>query len=153
MSPSYKFPRPAVTVDTVVFDLYDDVCHGVPHVLLIRRKNEPFKGMWAIPGGFLEVEEELEDGAARELYEETGVDIDPGDLRQAFTVGRINRDPRDRIISVVYTAVVDRFEHVLCANDDAEDAAWFGMGDLPELAADHLEIIRKTLGEIYHDRT
>ena len=142
----YAFPRPAVTVDTAIFDLHDE--DRVPRVLLILRKNEPFKGMWAIPGGFLEMYEELEDGAARELYEETGVDIPPADLQQVVAVGRRNRDPRDRIISVVYTAVVDRYEFTLCAGDDAEDARWFRVTELPALAADHLEIVRKALGAV-----
>jgi 8-oxo-dGTP diphosphatase len=142
----YEYQRPGVTVDAVLFDMYDD--DKIPKVLLIKRKNEPFKGMWAIPGGFLEIDEELEVGAARELYEETGVDIPPNELQQVVTVGRRNRDPRDRIISVVYTTVVDRYEHTVCAGDDAEDARWFQVTELPELAADHLEIVRKALGAV-----
>ena len=143
----YQFPRPAVTVDAVIFDMHDD--DKIPKVLLIKRKHEPFKGMWAIPGGFLEMDEELDAGAARELYEETGLDIRPSDLQQVVAVGRMNRDPRDRIISVVYTAVVDRFEHTkVCAGDDAEDARWFQVTELPALAADHLEIVRKALGAV-----
>tara|TARA_S200002703_G_scaffold133899_2_gene122203 strand:- start:51 stop:473 length:423 start_codon:yes stop_codon:yes gene_type:complete len=139
-----------VTCDTVVFDLYDD--DGIPKVLLVLRKNAPFKDMWALPGGFLEQDEELEECAARELVEETGVDVDPNDLRQAMTVGKKNRDPRARVITVVYTIVVDKYEHPICADDDAEEVAWFPMDNLPSLAADHLEIVRKTLGEVYHDR-
>jgi len=143
----YQFPRPAVTVDAVIFDMHDD--DKIPKVLLIKRKNEPFKGMWAIPGGFLEMDEELEVGAARELYEETGLDIPSSDLQQVVAVGRLNRDPRDRIISVVYTAVVDRFEHTeVCAGDDAEEARWFRVTELQSLAADHLEIVRKALGVV-----
>jgi len=143
----YQFARPAVTVDAVIFDMHDD--DKIPRVLLILRKHEPFKGMWAIPGGFLEMDEELEVGAARELYEETGLDIPHDDLQQLVAVGRRNRDPRDRIISVVYTAVVDRFEHTeVCAGDDAEDARWFQVTELPALAADHLEIVRKALGVV-----
>lgn len=143
----YQFPRPAVTVDAVIFDLSDE--DRIPLVLLIKRKNEPFKGMWAIPGGFLQMNEELDVGAARELYEETGLDIPPSDLQQVVAVGRLNRDPRDRIISIVYTAVIDRLEHTeVCAGDDAEDARWFRVTELPELAADHLEIVRKALGQV-----
>jgi 8-oxo-dGTP diphosphatase len=148
---TYDYPRPTVACETVVFDLYDD--NNIPQVLLVKRKHEPFKGMWSLPGGFLEMDEELETCAARELSEETGLDVDPDDLRQAFTVGKINRDPRSRVIAVVYTIVVDRFEHSVCASDDAEEVAWFKMDVLPSLAADHLEIIRKTLGEVYHDRS
>lgn len=151
MSPYYKYPRPAVTVDSVIFDLYDD--DGEPKVLLIKRKNEPFKGKWALPGGFLEMDEELADGAARELYEETGLDIPSCELQQAQTVGSVGRDPRGRVISVVFTAVRDRYEFDLtpCKNEVLE-VQWFALSDLPDLAADHLKIIRDTLGEIYHDR-
>lgn len=134
----------------MVFDLYDD--DQVPKVLLIKRKQEPFRGMWALPGGFLNLEEELAVGAARELYEETGIDIPPSDLQHAKTVGTVGRDPRGRVISIVFTVVVDRFEHQTCAGDDAEEAKWFGMDELPGLAADHLDIIRDVLGETYHDR-
>lgn len=148
----YDYPRPCVTCDTVVFDLKEDDGNIVPYVLLVRRKNEPYKGMFALPGGFLGEDEELEECAARELFEETGLDINPNDLWQAFTVGRKIRDPRARIISVVYTTVVDRFKHSICADDDAEEVAWFPMDDLPSLAADHLDIIRNTLGRVYHDR-
>jgi len=151
MSYIYDYPRPALACETVVFDLYDP--DNIPKVLLVLRKNEPFKGMWALPGGFLEIDEELEVCAARELSEETGLDVDPYNLRQVFAVGKINRDPRSRVIAVVYTIVVDRYEHSVCASDDAEKVAWFKMNELPSLAADHLEIIRRTLGEVYHDRS
>jgi 8-oxo-dGTP diphosphatase len=138
-----------VTCDTALFDLDEG---NVPRVLLIKRKHDPFKGMWALPGGFLEMDEELEDAATRELYEETGVDLADTDiLQQVCVVGTVGRDPRDRIISVVYTAVVDRFEYDLCANDDAEEVAWFKLDELPILAADHLEIIRRVLGVVYYD--
>lgn len=142
----YQFPRPAVTVDAVLFDLSSD--DKIPLVLLIKRKHEPFKGMWAVPGGFLEIDEELNVGAARELYEETGVDIPPTSLQQVVAVGERNRDPRDRIISVVYTAVVNRSEYTICAGDDAEDARWFKVTELLKLAADHLEIVQKALGAV-----
>lgn len=151
MNYTYKYARPNVACEAVVFDLYND--DGVPRVLLVLRKNEPFKGMWCIPGGFLEMDEELDECAAREPYEETGVDIEPRYLSQAFTVGEKDRDPRGRVIAVVYTTVVDLFEHPLCANSDAEEVAWFRMDELPELAADHLETVRKTLGEVYYDRS
>ena len=144
----YDYPRPCVTCSVVVFDLHDNT----PSVLLTLRKEPPFKGMWCLPGGFLEQDEELEECAARELVEETGVDLDSNDLSQAMTIGKKNRDPRDRVITVVYTAVVDKHEHPICAADDAEKVAWFPMDELPSLAADHLEIVRKTLGEMYHDR-
>lgn len=144
---TYSHERPCVSCETVLFDL-----DGIPMVLLVKRKHDPFRGMWALPGGFMQMDEEFEDAATRELYEETGVDlVDTGLLHQAFIVGTIDRDPRDRIISVVYTAVVDRLEYDLCAGDDAEETAWFKMDELPELAADHLSIIRQTLGKVYYD--
>ena len=146
----YDYPRPCVSCDTVVFDLSQDTG---PEVLLVKRRNEPFKDMWAIPGGFLDIEEELEDSAVRELYEETGVNLYPQDLHQCLAVGRAMRDPRARIISVVYTAAINRTEHPICAGDDAKEVAWFNMGELPTLAADHLSIIRHILGEVYHDRS
>jgi len=116
-------------------------------ILLIKRKNEPFKNMWALPGGFLEEDETLEECAIRELREETAVNISVNDIHQVFTIGTKNRDPRGRIINVVYTTVVDLPNHHLCAGDDAKEVAWFRMDDLPSLAADHLEIVRKVLGE------
>lgn len=147
----YDYPRPCVTCDAVIFDLYDE--DSIPRVLLVLRKNPPFEDMWALPGGFLNDNEELEECAARELFEETGLNVDASTLRQVMTVGKKHRDPRARIISVVYTAVVDRFEQSICADDDAAEVAWFSMDELPSLAADHLDIIRKTLGEVYHDRS
>jgi 8-oxo-dGTP diphosphatase len=144
----YDHPRPSVACETVVFDLHNI---PTPQVLLVLRKKDPFKGLWSLPGGFLEEDEELEECASRELYEETGVDIEARYLHQAFTVGNKNRDPRGRIIAVVYTAVVDNAEYPLCAGDDAAEVAWFRMDELPSLAADHLETIRRTLGEVYND--
>lgn len=145
----YEYPRPALGCECVVFDTNEDV----PQVLLVRRGNEPYKGMWSIPAGFMDIDEDLDECPVRELYEETGVDILRGDVTQIYTKGKINDDPRGRIIVVVYATTVDKNEHVLCAGDDAEDAAWFRMDELPELAADHLETVRKTLGEMYHDRS
>lgn len=142
----YDYPRPGVSCEAVIFDLYENI----PQVLLGRRKNEPFQGMWSIPGGFIKMDEELEECAARELWEETGVDISPDDLQQTFTKGKPERDPRGRIITVVYTTVIDRTEYELCAGDDIEEVQWFKLNDLPSLAADHLETIRKILGEVHH---
>lgn len=138
---------PHVATNIAVFDLDDNI----PYILLTQRAVEPFKGQWCLPGGFVGYDEELEECAARELFEETGLDLDPNDLRQAFAVGRKVRDPRTRIISVVYTTVVDRYEQSVCADDDAEQVAWFRIDDLPSLAADHLETIRRVLGGVYND--
>src|ERR1700737_4987912 len=97
---TYDYPRPAVTVDVVIVTR-----EGRPRVLLIRRKNEPFRGMWAIPGGFVDMDESLEDAARRELREETGVRARR--LEQLHTFGGPGRDPRGRVISVAYLAEVD----------------------------------------------
>lgn len=136
-----------ISTDSVIFD-YDLEHEMPPKVLLVLRKYEPFRGMWSLPGGFLNENETLSECAMREVYEETGLDIE---LDRAFVVDTINRDPRGRVISVVHTALVNRREWDLHPGDDAVDAAWFGLDALPELAADHLEIIRKVLGERYYD--
>jgi len=139
--------QPHVTCNVVVFDLYDD--DDIPKVLLILQEEE---GLWSLPVGFLEEKESLEECAVRELLEETGVDLDPDNLCQAMTVEKEIQNPRTRTITVVYTAVVDKHEHPICAADDVEGVAWFPMDELPSLAVEHLEIVRKTLGEVYHDR-
>lgn len=153
MTYTYNFPRPSVACETVLFDLEEEV----PLVLLTLRNIEPFKDMWCLPGGFLEENETLIECAIRELNEETGIDL-AHRLRQTaifwqpLIKDKVDRDPRGRVISVVYTVVVDRVEYPLCAGDDAAAVAWFRMDELPELAADHLETIREVLGEVYHDR-
>jgi len=131
---SYDYPRPAVTVDTVVVTR-----ERRPKVLLIRRKNEPFAGAWAIPGGFVVMDETLEDAARRELREETAVD--PDELDQVYTFGDPGRDPRGRTISVVYVAEVDPEDVEPHAADDAAEVGWFPMDDLPPLAFDHKHIL------------
>jgi len=151
MSHVYDYPRPCVSCGVVAFDMTEG--DGVPQLLLVNRKKEPFKGMWSLPSGFLDLDEELKTCAQRELYEETGVDLDDEDLWQVFTTGRIVRDPRARTIMVVYTAMVNGSHFTLCAGDDAQEVAWFRMDELPTLAADHLEIVRKTLGKVYYDRS
>lgn len=124
----------SVTTDCVIF-----YSNGEEHkVLLIKRKGEPYKGKWALPGGFLEDEEPLEDGARRELEEETGLKVK--DLFQLKVFGTPGRDPRGRTISVVFYGQVASEEKVT-GNDDAEDAQWFSINDLPELAFDHSEVM------------
>jgi len=135
----YDWPRPMVTVDALVFA----VCGGRKSVLLIRRGNEPYKGLWAIPGGFLEMDEELEDAAKRELFEETG--IEDVELRQMHTFGTLGRDPRGRQITVVFTGTVDK-EIEPAAGDDAAEAEWFDVENLPELAFDHDKVIQMGIG-------
>ncbi|MCA9977154.1 MAG: NUDIX hydrolase [Anaerolineales bacterium] len=129
------FARPSVTVDGVIFSLVQDDLK----VLLIKRKHPPFAGMWAIPGGFVRIEESLEDAAARELAEETNVrDVY---MEQLYTFGQPDRDPRTRVITVTYFALVphDAIHHY--PGDDAAETGWFSVFDLPELAFDHREIL------------
>ncbi len=130
----YEYPRPAVTVDVVIVTRA-----GKPKVLLIRRKHEPFAGMWAIPGGFVDMDETLEAAARRELREETGVE--PDHLEQLHTFGDPGRDPRGRTISVVYLAVVDGKKLKPEAADDAAEVGWHDLSRLPPLAFDHDTIL------------
>jgi len=127
-----------VTVDAVVFGYSRE--EGVS-ILLIKRKYDPFKGSWAIPGGFVLDDESLEDAVARELQEETGVRINY--LEQLYTFGQPHRDPRSRIVSVAYFGLVksNQFEK-LKASTDAEEAAWFHFKKLPRLAFDHKQILK-----------
>lgn len=132
----YEYPHPAVTTDVALFRLSPD---GLT-LLLIRRANGPFQGDWALPGGFLEIDEDLHQCAARELCEETGV-VGVA-LREVGTFGRPGRDPRERVISVVYYGLAARDGVAPQAASDAAEAAWFPLGRLPALAFDHAEIIR-----------
>jgi 8-oxo-dGTP diphosphatase len=132
----YKYPRPAFTVDAAI---YDNSTHSV---LLIKRKNEPFKNMWALPGGFMDIDEIPLNAAIRELKEETGIVFQS--LKQFRTYGAIDRDPRHRTISTVFygdieNAIVDKIQ----AGDDAKEAKWHSINELPELAFDHLKIINE----------
>ena len=124
----------AVTVDAVVFKIKENETE----VLLIKRKNDPFKTKWAIPGGFLEENEDLASGAKRELQEETGLVVE--DLYQLKTYGAVDRDPRGRTISIAFAGIINSAFEVKGA-DDAEEAKWFELNDLPALAFDHLEIL------------
>lgn len=130
------FERPSVTVDVVIFSL---VNHNDLQVLLVKRKEAPYKGMWAIPGGFVQMNESLEDAALRELKEET--DVANVYIEQLYTFGNPQRDPRTRVITVAYFALVPYDAIIPQAGDDAEETSWFSMFDLPELAFDHAEIL------------
>jgi len=131
---TYAYPRPAITVDIIVIKNDD-----MDKILLIKRKNEPFKDFWALPGGFVDIEEELIESAFRELQEETGIsDID---LRQFHTYGKLGRDPRGRTVSVVYYGYLTNSNQDIKANDDAKELGWFAIGNLPALAFDHKDIV------------
>lgn len=131
-----------LTVDAVVFG-YEN---GIISVLLIKRKYDPFKNTWAIPGGFVKESETLETAVERELYEETGVKINY--LEQLYTFGSPSRDPRGRVVSVAYVGLVRPNVFKISANTDAADVQWFDMESLPELGFDHLEILQKALGRL-----
>lgn len=134
---TYDFPRPAVTVDCVVFGA--DVREESLKVLLIQRDIEPFKGEWALPGGFMREHETLDEAAIRELEEEAGLkDVF---LEQLYTFSSPERDPRGRVVSVAYYALVSPEHHEALASTDARDAAWFTLDAVPELAFDHREIL------------
>jgi len=135
---TYEWPRPMVSTDAVVFSR----TAGGTEVLLINRGKEPYKGRWAVPGGFLELDEELEDGAARELAEETGVTGVKLEQIQAF--GKCGRDPRGRMIAIVFIGLANAEQRAAAkAGDDAAKAQWFDIENLPEnLAFDHDEMIK-----------
>lgn len=132
----YAHPHPAVTTDIVVFTIVDHTLSA----LLIERRNDPFKGRWALPGGFVDMDEDLETGALRELREETGVDNVY--LEQLYTFGAKDRDPRERVITVAYFALVPQYLVTPHAGSDATSVGWFPVNALPPLAFDHHEIIR-----------
>lgn len=132
---SYRYPHPAVTTDCVVFG-YDG---KKLNVLLIERGREPYKGHWALPGGFLKMDESAEEGAMRELREETNVsDIY---LEQFHTFSAVDRDPRERVLTIAFFALVRKSDYNIIGGDDAVKAEWFGINELPDLAFDHAEII------------
>ncbi|MEQ8637485.1 NUDIX hydrolase [Gimesia maris] len=138
---SYEYPRAALTVDCVVFGLDE----ADLQVLLIQRDLPPFEGDWALPGGFVRLEESLDEAARRELQEETG--IENVFLEQLYTIGTVDRDPRERVVTVAYYALVNLSDHRIQAATDARNAAWFAVDDVPALAFDHPEIL-----EMAHER-
>jgi 8-oxo-dGTP diphosphatase len=137
-----RYERPSVTVDVVMMSLRQRDLQ----VLLVKRRSWPFEGMWAIPGGFVNMDESLEDAAKRELQEETRVqDVY---LEQLYTFGDPGRDPRTRVITVVYFALLDSERLQVKAADDAADVGWFSVYNLPELAFDHAKILQYTLDRL-----
>ncbi len=135
MSYVYKYPRPMVTVDAVVFALDEDALD----VLLVRRARDPYRGRWALPGGFVNIDETLEEAVERELEEETGLAGVSFYPLKAYSDP--DRDPRGRNISFAFLALTLSFEGDIKAGDDAASARWFPASDLPDLAFDHGRII------------
>jgi len=133
---TYNYPRAALTVDAIVFAKQG----GSASVLLIERGREPFKNKWALPGGFIEMDETLETACKRELYEETGLKVEK--MTQFKTYDAIDRDPRHRTISVIYFAELNEIQQVK-GGDDASRAEWFSVSELPELAFDHKQILKE----------
>jgi 8-oxo-dGTP diphosphatase len=133
---TYEYPRPALSVDIVVFALDE---HDL-QVMLVERDLQPFAGEWALPGGFVGIDEALDAAARRELEEETG--LKNIFLEQLYTFGDVHRDPRDRVVTVAYYALVNLAGHDVHASSDARSAAWFTVNDLPKLAFDHDKILR-----------
>lgn len=127
-----------VTVDTVIFKK----TASDYHILFIKRKNDPFKGKWALPGGFVDENEDLPDAANRELFEETGVKV--AKLEQLGAFGKPGRDPRQHVVSIAFTGFAEE-DTKATATDDADEAKWFSIKALPELAFDHAEIVKLAL--------
>lgn len=139
MSHTYEYPRGALTVDCVVFGIDDENLK----IMLIQRGLPPFEGKWALPGGFVHVDESLDEAARRELQEETG--LKNVFLEQLYTFGAVDRDPRERVVSVAYYALVKLSDHQVKAATDARDAAWFDVHDIPTLAFDHEGILQAAI--------
>jgi 8-oxo-dGTP diphosphatase len=146
MPRTYEWPRPAVTVDIVLFTVAGELQDLRLRVLLIQRELEPFRGRWALPGGFVHEDEDLSHAARRELAEETGVrDVY---LEQVGAVGTPGRDPRGHTVTIVYVALVPADRHELAATGDARAVGWFdvhGPGRLPPLAFDHGKLLQTAL--------
>ena len=133
MTYTYKYPRPAVTADCIVITR-----EAEPKVLLIQRGGEPFKGAWAFPGGFMDMDETTEHCAIRELEEETGLRV--SDIKQIGAYSKVDRDPRGRTITVAYLTIIDE-PIAVTGQDDAAKAEWWPVDALPPLAFDHDEIM------------
>ena len=137
MAYTYKYPRPAVTADCIVITK-----EAEPKVLLIERGDEPFKGCWAFPGGFMNMDETTEQSAIRELEEETGLKVNK--VYQIGAYSKVDRDPRGRTITVAYLAIIDE-PVAVTGQDDAAKAGWWPLSDLPHLAFDHYEIMQEAI--------
>jgi len=137
MAYTYKYPRPAVTADSIVITKEVE-----PKVLLIERGDEPFKGCWAFPGGFMNMDETTEQCAIRELEEETGLKVSK--VYQIGAYSKVDRDPRGRTVTVAYLAIIDA-PIAVKGQDDAAKAQWFPLTALPELAFDHYDIMQDAI--------
>lgn len=140
MSYTYRYPRPAATTDALLICKENDEWF----LLLIQRAFNPFQDFWALPGGFVDMDEDLESACARELKEETNIECDK--LKQFYTFGAVDRDPRGRTISIVYWCQVNSMVTPK-SGDDAANAKWFNINELPALAFDHQIIIEKFISE------
>lgn len=143
---TYEYPRPSLTVDCVIF-AWDSESMDLK-ILLIKRAQDPFAGKWAFPGGFVDMNENLETAARRELEEETGLrDLF---MEQLYTFGEPNRDPRGRVVSIAYYALVSLAQHQdqLKAASDATDTKWFSVKEIPALAFDHREILEMAISRL-----
>ena len=138
MSYTYDHPRPAVTVDAVIYNLQEESLF----VLLVKREQEPFKEFWALPGGFMDIDETPEESVQRELEEETGIRTEG--FVQIGAFGALGRDPRHRTVSIAYLSIFTGELPAVKGADDASDARWFPLHDLPDsLAFDHMDILKK----------
>jgi len=142
---AYKYPRPAVTTDCVIFGFDGKDLN----IALIERGLEPFKGYWALPGGFIKMDETVEECARRELEEETGARVLY--MEQLHVFSEVDRDPRERVLTVAFYALVSKSDYNLVGGDDAASAAWFPWDELPPLAFDHQKIV-KTAKERLRER-
>ncbi len=142
MSFTYEYPRLMLTVDAVVFRKEESKLE----VLLIQRKHDPFAGMWALPGGFVDMDETVEQAVVRELEEETGLKAD--NLQQLFAFSEIGRDPRGRSVSVTFYGLAVTDNSFVKGGDDASDAQWFQVDQLPELAFDHIKAVKLAMKKL-----
>ncbi|MCR5444467.1 MAG: NUDIX hydrolase [Bacteroidales bacterium] len=129
---TYEYPRPMLTADCAVVNAQREV-------LLVRRRNEPFRGCWALPGGFMEMDETIEHCAVRELQEETGIEVEEKELCLVGVYSAPGRDPRGRTVTAAYLIRLDHA--VATAGDDAAEVRWWSLDNLPPLAFDHAKVI------------
>lgn len=138
MSYTYRYPRPMLTADCIVID-------SARRVLLVERGNDPYRGCWALPGGFMEMDEAIEQCAVRELEEETGIRLTTADIALVGVFSALGRDPRGRTVTAAYLAHVPEGT-MAHAGDDAAALRWWPLSELPPLAFDHQDIIQAALG-------